>query len=64
MKKKSISITLILLILLSCSKSNESVSGKKDEYWDPNLRNQIEKKRNEGGGILGDINKVGKSSRD
>ena len=63
MKKKSISITLIFLILLSCSKSKESVTGKNDEYWDPNLKNQIEKKRDAGGGIFGDINKVGKSSR-
>jgi len=63
MKKKSISITLIFLILLSCSKSKESVTGKNDEYWDPNLKNQIEKKRDAGGGIFGDINKVGKNSR-
>ena len=50
MTKKLVTVTLVLLLLISCSSNKGPVSDKNDDYWDPNLKNKIEKARNEGGG--------------
>ena len=57
MTKKLVTVTLVLLLLISCSSNKGPVSDKNDDYWDPNLKNKIEKARNEGGGIFGNIGK-------
>jgi hypothetical protein len=57
MTKKLVTVTLVLLLLISCSSNKGPVSGKNDDYWDPNLKNKIEKTRDEGGGIFGNIGK-------
>ena len=57
MTKKLVTVTLVLILLISCSSNKGPVSDKNDDYWDPNLKNKIEKTRNEGGGILGNIGK-------
>lgn len=59
MKKSSIliTITFLSLILLSCSTNKNSSNEKNDEYWDPNLKNKLEKARNESGGLFGEIGK-------
>ena len=48
MNKKLVTVSLVLLLLISCSSSKGPVSDKNDDYWDPNLKNKIEKARNEG----------------
>ena len=57
MTKKLVAETLVLLLLISCSSNKGPVSDKNDDYWDPNLKNKIEKARNESGGIFGNIGK-------
>ena len=57
MTKKLVAVTLVLLLLISCSSNKGPVSDKNDDYWDPNLKNKIEKARNEGGGIFVNIAK-------
>ena len=57
MIKKLVTVTLVLLLLISCSSNKGPVSDKNDDYWDPNLKSKIEKARNEGGGIFGNIGK-------
>ena len=57
MIKKLVTVTLVLLLSISCSSNKGPVSDKNDDYWDPNLKNKIEKTRNEGGGIFGNIGK-------
>ena len=57
MTQKLVAVTLVLLLLISCSSNKGPVSDKNDDYWDPNLKNKIEKSRNEGGGIFGNIGK-------
>ena len=57
MTKKLVAVTLVLLLLISCSSNKGPVSDKNDGYWDPNLKNKIEKARNESGGIFGNIGK-------
>jgi hypothetical protein len=57
MTKKLVTVTLVLLLLISCSSNKGPVSDKNDDYWDPNLKNKIEKARDQGGGIFGNIGK-------
>jgi hypothetical protein len=57
MIKKLVTVTLVLFHLISCSSNKGPVSDKDDGYWDPNLKNKIEKARDQGGGIFGNIGK-------
>jgi hypothetical protein len=57
MIKKLVTVTLVLFHLISCSSNKGPVSDKDGGYWDPNLKNKIEKARDEGGGIFSNIGK-------
>ena len=53
-------VFIIIFLIIGCSKS-DPVTGEK-VIIDPNPERRAAKVRDEGGGIFGDINKVGKSS--
>jgi hypothetical protein len=53
-------IFIIILLIIGCSKS-DPVTGEK-VIIDPNPERRAAKIRDEGGGIFGDINKIGKNS--